>query len=82
MTTEITNYHVHCSSACTFAKIHWPSWRPLNLPSDFRHFGVWVDDSTMSIGTYCEGDVTVETARTIEDYYVAVVKCIDFYRHR
>ena len=42
---------------------------------------VLADNDTYNIYTYCEGDITVNTYKTIEQFQVAIAECIEFYEN-
>ncbi|MFA7157505.1 MAG: hypothetical protein WC123_07470 [Bacilli bacterium] len=42
---------------------------------------VLADNDTYNIYTYCEGDITVNTYKTIEEYQVAIAEAIEFYEN-
>lgn len=45
------------------------------------HRAVLADNNVYNIYTYCEGDITVNAYKTIEDYQVAIAETIEFYEN-
>lgn len=42
---------------------------------------VLADNNTYNIYTYCEGDITVNNYKTIEDYQLGIAETIEFYEN-
>ena len=53
-----------CSVANGFAQV--------DTSQDAPYYGIWTNPTELKIVTYCEGDVTTETAETVEEYVNAI----------
>ena len=50
-------------------------WAQVDTKQDASYYGIWTNPKTRQILTFCEGDITVETAENDEEYIEAVRDC-------
>ena len=48
------------------------AWAQVDTTQDASYYGVWTNPETLQIVTYCEGDITVQTADSEAEYVEAV----------
>jgi hypothetical protein len=54
-------------------------WRQFDTRQDNWYFGVWVHPESMRIVTYAEGDLTIQTAETPEEYHEELAHMAEIY---
>lgn len=60
---------------CTYAK----GWAQIDTWQDASYFGIWTSPTERKILTYCEGDITIQSADTDAEYVQIVRECIGYY---
>ena len=71
---SIERYHFdfgQCSSSEQFAQ--------LDTSQDARYFGMWGNPFTMTVVTYCEGDITYEECESAGEFSALIEKLASFY---
>lgn len=56
------------------------AWQQFDTWQDASYFGVWFDDATRRVFTYCEGDRTLVECPTAESYAAEIADMIAFYQ--
>lgn len=69
-----------CGDCYTFQRIVNKDYNTSCLFVD-GYRAVLADNEAYNIYTYCEGDITVNTYKTIDDYQVAITEAIEFYEN-
>jgi hypothetical protein len=54
-------------------------WAQIDTWQDASYFGVWVNPFDRKIFTFCEGDKSLESCDTDEDFKAALRACLEFY---
>jgi len=54
-------------------------WAQYDTSQDACYFGIWVNPDTRQVLTFAEGDETVETFDTPEEYHAALAGMAEFY---
>lgn len=54
-------------------------WAQVDTKHDAWYFGIWINPTTLQMVSYCEGDVTVETADTPEIFRDHVREAAQYY---
>lgn len=62
--------------ACTASD----GWMNIETHQDGTYFGVWHNEDQLRIVTFCEGDVTVEQAKTKDAFYDAIESTVSYYK--
>lgn len=62
--------------ACTYAK----GWAQLDSRQDAAYYGNWVNPAERKLVTYAEGDVTILTAASDEEFAAALRKSCEWHR--
>lgn len=68
-------YSFDCGS-CSYAN----GWAQIDTSNDASYYGNWTNPSTLQIASYCEGDVTLETAETEEEYVAAIRAKVEWHK--
>lgn len=63
---------------CTYAK----GWAQFDSRQDAHYFGNWVNPTTRQWASYCEGDVTLITCDTDEEFTAYVIETCNWYAER
>ena len=53
-------------------------WAQIDTTQDASYFGTWAHPEQFKIVSYVEGDTTIETADTLEEFKQILFKCIDW----
>ena len=71
----------HTNSGCySFQKMVNKDYNTTTLFVD-GYRAVLTDNDSYNIYTYCEGDISVESFETIEDYQVGIAEALEFYEN-
>jgi len=62
-----------------FADFKSEGWEQFDTDQDAHYFGVWVNKTTLQTLTYAEGDWSLVTCDTKEQYNKEIESMIDFY---
>lgn len=54
-------------------------WEQYDTDQDAWYFGVWVNYALKQVFTFAEGDTSMETGETVEDYACMMCKLEEFY---
>jgi len=54
-------------------------WAQVDTTQDASYFGTWANPKMLKIVCYCEGDTTIETASTAEEFKTLIDKMVKFY---
>jgi len=53
-------------------------WAQIDTTQDASYFGNWAHPEQFKIVSYAEGDTTIETADTLEEFKQILFKCVDW----
>ncbi len=51
-------------------------WAQIDTRQDASYYGTWAHPKMLKIVSYCEGDTTIETASTEEEFKQIFLKCV------
>jgi hypothetical protein len=80
---QIERFHMNADrylfdfDRCTYAK----GWAQLDTPQDASYFGNWVNPTELKLCSYTEGDVTITTCTTAEEFAAEVRRACEWYAH-
>lgn len=60
-----------CSTKMGFAQV--------DTDQDFSHHGVWANPHSLTVISFCEGDVTVERANSVAEFVAKLRQINEFY---
>jgi hypothetical protein len=63
---------------CTSAR----GWAQLDTKQDASYFGNWVNPSTFTLLSYCEGDITLTECEGEADFVQTVRECVEWHKER
>ena len=55
------------------------TWKQYDTDQDAPYFGVWVNEKTMQIFTYAEGDTSLVTCKDLDSYHPELKSMAEFY---
>ena len=55
---------------CSYAN----GYAQVDTSQDAPYYGIWTNPTELTILSYCEGDVTTETAENVAEYVIAIQK--------
>lgn len=54
-------------------------WAQIDTADDAEYFGTWANPEQFKIVSYCEGDTTIQTADTAEEFQSLIAEIVRFY---
>jgi len=71
---SVENRYAFDFDLCSVSK----GWAQIDTTQDAAYFGTWAHPEQFKIVSYCEGDTTIETAGTLEEFKQILFKCVDW----
>jgi hypothetical protein len=83
MTTHITRTHAATGDRYEIDAMLCPAgWAQLDTNEDASWYGIWAHPKRRTVSTYCEGDISVATSDTDEEFCQEVRRVASFHtRH-
>ncbi len=69
-----TDRYVFDFDLCSVSK----GWAQIDTTQDASYFGTWAHPGQFKLVTYAEGDTTIETADTLEEFKEILLKCVEW----
>jgi hypothetical protein len=57
-------------------------WAQLDTKQDASYFGNWINPLTLTLLSYCEGDVTLTECENEMDFIATVRECVEWHSER
>jgi hypothetical protein len=54
-------------------------WKQYDTNQDFAYFGIWVNDETLQVMTFAEGDETLQTCENDAEFQTLLAKMAKFH---